>query len=329
MNGSGAWSWRAIVLAAALALTVTNISMNTGGRREHRAETVDLQQAILRGEPGSLDGRRIYFPQFQNRVLFPMALAATVRVTGLDPIAAYAGLRLLSSWLAFWIVLHVAASLGDSPSRAAAAAVLLALALIVTFNHPWEHPTDVVDMATFALAVAWTVDHRYGRMVGLAVVASANRESSIFLSLLWAAVQAAKLGMSRRWLIEAAALFVVATAAVMGLRLAFGGTRALAGPDFPLGESLRALRAFLRHPSPFDWPVGFAVLAALCAAGLWDRPLGGEQRAIVAVAAAAATMSAIGGAAEELRIYIPAVTMTIVAGVCAGERGDDRETRQS
>jgi hypothetical protein len=59
--------------------------MNAGGRLEHRGETIALQQAILRGEPGTLDGRPIYFPQFQNRILFPIVLASVVRVTALEP----------------------------------------------------------------------------------------------------------------------------------------------------------------------------------------------------------------------------------------------------
>src|SRR5262245_3003638 len=71
-------AWRPMLMAGALALCTMGVSMNIAGRREHRAETVDLQQAILRAEPGLLDGRPTYFPQFQNRILFPILLAAVV-----------------------------------------------------------------------------------------------------------------------------------------------------------------------------------------------------------------------------------------------------------
>ena len=138
--------WWPVLLSAALALVTPGVSMNAGGRLEHRSETIALQQAILRAEPGTLDGRPIYFPQFQNRILFPVVLATVVRVTALEPSRVYLVLRILSSWLAFWIVLGVADRLSGSPERATKTAALLALALILSFNHPWEHPTDVIDM---------------------------------------------------------------------------------------------------------------------------------------------------------------------------------------
>ena len=309
--------WWPVLLSAALALVTTGVSMNAGGRLEHRGETIALQQAILRAEPGTLDGRPIYFPQFQNRILFPIVLATVVRVTAQEPSRVYLVLRILSSWLAFFIVLGVAGRLSGSPERATKTAALAALALILSFNHPWEHPTDVIDMAVFALAVLWTIEGRYWWMLALAVVASANRESSLFLSLLWIAVQGANTRLSRRLFVEAFVLGIVATAAVMGLRVGLGGMRALAGPDMPIGYTIRSLRIFLAHPSPFDWPIGVIGLLILCTAAVWDRPITRTQGAIVIAAVLMAGLSAIGGAAEELRIYIPAITVTIVAGAAS------------
>ena len=288
--------------------------MNIGRRLEHRAETVALQEAILRAEPGTLDGRPIYFPQFQNRILFPMALAATVRVTGFEPGRAYLVLRILSAWLAFWLVVQAAERLSGSSERATQTAVLLALAMILTFNHPWEHPTDVLDMAVFAVAVPWTIERRYGRMVALAIVASTNRESSVFLSLLWGAVEWTTTGWSRRLLLQTIGLGLAATATVMSLRRILGGARAVAGPDMPLGNTIAEVRAFLRHPSPHDWPLLLLALLILCAAAVWHRPLTREQVAILGAGVLMALLSAVGGAAEELRIYIPAMTVAIMAG---------------
>src|SRR3977135_3186041 len=111
-------TWRPLLLSAALALVTTALSINIGRRLEHRAETVSLQEAILRAAPGTLDGRPIYFPQFQNRILFPMALAATVRATGFEPGRAYLVLRISSTWLAFWLVLRAAERLSGSTQRA-------------------------------------------------------------------------------------------------------------------------------------------------------------------------------------------------------------------
>jgi hypothetical protein len=309
--------WRPVLLSAALALVTTGVSMNAGGRLEHRGETIALQQAILRAEPGTLDGRPIYFPQFQNRILFPIVLASVVRVTALEPTRVYLVLRILSAWLAFWIVLGVADRLSGSSERATKTAALLAIALIVTFNHPWEHPTDVIDMAVFALAVLWTIEGRYRSIIALAVVASTNRESSVFLSLLWIAVRGVNTRLSRRLFLEAFVLGIVATATVIGLRVGVGGLRALAGPDMPIGYTIRSVRIFLAHPSPFDWPMGLLGLLILCAAAVCDRQSAARKGAIVIAAILMAGLSAVGGAAEELRIYIPAITVTIVGGAAS------------
>jgi hypothetical protein len=103
----------------------------------------------------------------------------------------------------------------------------------------------------------------------------------------------------------------------MGLRVGLGGLRALAGPDMPIGYTIRSLRIFLAHPSPFDWPIGVVGLLVLCTAAVWDRPITRTQGAVVVAAILMAGLSAIGGAAEELRIYIPAITVTIVAGAAS------------
>ena len=307
-------AWRTLLVSAALALVTTMVSMNIGGRREHRDETVSLQQAILRAEPGTLDGRSIYFPQFQNRILFPIVLAATVQLTGIEPRRAYVLLRILSAWLAFWLVMRAAERISGSPERATQTAALLAVALILTFNHPWEHPTDVLDIAVFAIAMPWTIERRYGRLMALAIVASTNRESSVFLSLLWGAVEWSKTGRSRLLLIQTIGLGLAATVTVMSLRFGMAGMRAVAGPDMPIGYTIASLRAFLRHPSPHDWPILMVAVLILCATAVWNRPINREQAAILAAGVLMALLSGIGGAAEELRVYLPTITVAVLAG---------------
>lgn len=202
----------------------------------------------------------------------------------------------------------------SSRVRAITLSAALALATTSVSMNAGGRLEHRADMAVFALAVAWTIEVRYGWMIALAIVASANRESSVFLSLVWLAAQWAGTGPSRRLLVETVVLGIVATATVMGLRWGLGGTHALAGPDMPIGYSIRALRIFLRHPTPHAWPIALAGLFVLCAAALWDRPVTRAQGAMVIAATLMAGLSAIGGAAEELRIYIPAVTVAIVAG---------------
>jgi hypothetical protein len=51
--------------------------------------------------------------------------------------------------------------------------------------------------------------------------------------------------------------------------------------------------------------------------GRLGRPITRTQGAIVIAAILMAGLSAIGGAAEELRIYVPAITVTMVAGAAS------------
>ena len=118
----------------------------------------------------------------------------------------------------------------------------------------------------------------------------------------------------RRLLIETIGLGLAATATVMSLRWGMAGMRAVAGPDMPIGYTIASLRAFLRHPSPHDWPMLLLALLILCATAVWHRPISREQAAILVAGVLMAFLSAMGGAAEELRIYIPTITVAVMAG---------------
>lgn len=154
-------------------------------------------------------------------------------------------------------------------------------------------------------------------MLALAVVASTNRDSSVFLTLLWGLVAWNRVGATSRTMLQACALGGVSVATVLGLRVLVGGPRALAGPAMPLGNNVAEVLAFLRHPGPLDWPVGLGALVVLAAAAYWPRRVTADQWAMIAVAVLMAALSALGGAVEELRIYVPAVTVAIVASATA------------
>jgi len=92
----------------------------------------------VKGEPALFEGTVVYLPTNQNRVLIPLALTSLVR-TGVEPVVAYTIVRLLSAIAMFagvaWIMARTTRA---APRVVAAALVVLALALLPSFNYGWN-----------------------------------------------------------------------------------------------------------------------------------------------------------------------------------------------
>jgi predicted ATP-grasp superfamily ATP-dependent carboligase len=86
------------VISGCLALCVSYVSANFESRFEHRAEVVNNQFAILHGRALVFNGVEYYIPQFQRRILFPLALAAVSKIHVLTPTAWYLILRIATAW---------------------------------------------------------------------------------------------------------------------------------------------------------------------------------------------------------------------------------------
>jgi hypothetical protein len=299
-----------LIGAATLALTFVSTSLHP--RFEHRAEVIAQQFAILQGSDYEIGGERVYFGQFQNRILFPLLLV-TLTTTGVSPAAGYVVLTVLLTCAGLFLVAWAVWRFTGSGEQTLLALALFALARVFTFNHGWDHPSDTLDVVTFALAVPWVVADRFRSVLVLALVASANRESSVFLAVIWAAVWFSREGPSVRRLKQTAVLGFVAAASVYLLRLGLGGSRALVGPTTWWSMIVDSAIEALRHPSQTAWPIlllGLLAVLAVACRGPWTR----DERALVVAAVFVAGLSALGGLAYELRIFVPAVTIAILAG---------------
>jgi len=78
-------------------------------RQERRAEAVEMELAILNGQPFHDLGNLTYQPAFQNRLLFPLLLRTGIRAGVFSPAGWYVLLRLISAialFTTFWFVLR-------------------------------------------------------------------------------------------------------------------------------------------------------------------------------------------------------------------------------
>lgn len=313
-----------VLLAVAFTFLTTFVSNNLHPRFEHRAETVAQQFAILHGEPYVLGGVTVYFPEFQNRVLFPLMLAAAVSPGRGSPTQVYVILRFLTAvvaFLAFWFVLI---QVGKIPLRTAAVGVgMLGYVMIFTFDHGWEHPTDFLDILFFSLFLWACVGKHRVLAILLAMGASANRESSPFIGLMWLMLYG--IASNRKIDVREAAfgigLGVLAYATVLSLRYLFGGVAALQPQTVSLFLIPSFVHDFIANPTLSSWvPLLLAMVLPL-ALWIWAnwQWFKFPERRLLWAGIGIALVAPIFGIIMELRFFIPAAVVLIFA-VCCAER---------
>lgn len=316
--------FRVSLLLSALTLVLVVVSTHLHPRYEHVNQVIAQQFAILRGEDYVLGGRTLYFGQFQNRVLFPVLLwlASTV----LSERNAYIALQLALRAIGLILFYRAALQFSHSEERALTTTLLLGIALTFTFNHGWEHPSETIDVIAFALALPWVLADRFWLVLVVAVVASANRESSVFLALVWGAVRAARTGLIRRVIVESAAIGAATTAVVYALRWGFGGARALVGPTTDWAYTWESFWRALTPPTHTSWPLLIVAVCALLVGSFRGRP-SRDQWALIGAAGGTAVLSALGGIPGELRIFVPSIVITLLASSLPSQVTDASSTR--
>lgn len=312
-----------LVLAGCLALLVVFVSSYQGERQENRHEIIQMQFDLLQGKDYVLNGRPMYLAPFQNRVLFPLALVAVTRLGVLDANDSYLILRLAETVLAFLTMYWAARAIsGGSPKLAAVGMLLLAYCLILTFGFNWEHPTDMLDVVFTALMVLATVRHRASLLLLVALFAATNRESAAFAGVMWGICY----GLNEKRkpnlpeLGRAFLLTAIPYAAVLLLRYAFGGARAIVGETQMITAitSLRSdLQILLDYTTPFNWlTLGIAMFVPplLWAASNW-RTMHYLQRRLVYTALVLVLISFLFGILSELRIFIPSIVILVLTAL--------------
>ena len=310
----------AVLLTFSLATAVCFVSNNLNSRRQHRDETVAQQIALIRGTPLIFDGQPSNLPEFRNRVLFPFVMVGVVQATGLQDREAFLLVRWLSAVLCFgtllWFAIVVA---GNDIAASALAALLLAIFFVVSFNHPWEHPTDFPDATAMVLG-AWTaLRRRVWPAVIIAAVAAANRESAAFIGILWIAVTTLDDASRPKRVIQGMAIVLVALSVTLALRMVFD-TRGARLVNGIAENSVSAMLATAANRPFMSWPMLLvaSLAPALAVIGAtWPRifPIG---RRMIAAGLCVAAASLVIGSPEEIRIIAPAATM-LVCGLAVSE----------
>ena len=308
-----------VFLAGALAVVVSAVSHFLAPRYASRAFVADQQLAILERrpfvEPG---GRAGDVPEFRNRILVPAALAATIRMTRLPPVTAYFAVRIACAFAMFllvgWYVWRHAPSSALLP-----ALTVLALCLVISFNHPYEFPSDYLDVLFTTVFVAAARSRQ--RLIALvaAVVGATARESAAFSGVIWWFCAP---DPATRRATYSAVLALVAIAVTTGVRMIFHLPGASILNSIALRGSISSItRTFVTDPGPRTWIVGLVVIAVLLfewleTARAWTT----RDAATLTAGAVILVVTLVFGVIHELRIYMPVVTCVLLAGIPAVRR---------
>jgi hypothetical protein len=122
------------------------------------------------------------------RVLAPYLHDYAIRVTGASPLTVWYASRLLWIFLAC-VFMHAYLRTWFQTEAAVAGVALTAATIPLTFTNSWAHPDHIPELALFALGAA-AIARRSDVLFGVALAAAAlNRETSVFLVLLYAVVE--------------------------------------------------------------------------------------------------------------------------------------------
>jgi hypothetical protein len=316
------------LVSSGFAILVTFVSNNLAARFAHRAETIQQQFAILQGQPYPIDGVPVYFGAFQNRVFFPLLLQSFATLGGGNAAwigASYLLLMLASAFgafLAFFCLLR--AQTEASPKLAAAGLGLLAYELVFTFNQGWEHPSDFPDVGLTSLLLWAAVAHRRLSLLLLTMLASLNRESSLFAGVLWCSLYAfrPRIALQPRELAFGAAVSGLGWLVVTSARWYFGGLQAVSDGnlrDIPVVLTKLA-HDFndLFHLTPSSWPILLLGMVLLPLVWLWGNRREVRERdwRLLGASAAIFAVSLVFGQISELRDFltnIVVVSFVVVA----------------
>lgn len=285
--------------------------------------TFDTREDAIYNLAATLDGSPLRFGDgfnsitaFYNRVLFPGAHSALVRLGVLNPYEWYIILRLLTFAAAFTIFARVAHGLSGGDTRnAVVATLLLALATLATFNRPWELPSDALDIICLTLGASAALRGRYIVCLAIALVFAANRESAAFLGLIWIALAPSPIGL--RKVAEGAAVSILSYGAVLAIR-ALVGAEGGVGNSFMLFQNITDVGSALSSANPTSWLV-VGICTFVLFLPLLDFRAAGTRR-FVAAAMMLFAPCLLFGLINELRIFLPLYVLLALASAVGAEK---------
>ena len=293
-----------LVWALCLGLIVAAASLNL--RLATRLDTLHNLDAVLQGAPFKTgDVFHTDLPLY-NRILFPMVHRGLSHwLTFASAGQWYVLLRIVSfqaAFLVFALACHRA--LGTSRVSTGLTMALLAVAATVSFNFPWEEPSDALDLLVSAAGVWAALQRRFLICLGLSILFAANRESAAFLGPIWF-VLATRRDRALRPALEGGAVCVLSYGTALALKTALGPA---AGLNWMVARTnLGLLTQALVSFNPIGWlPVLAATLLILVLFADSRLPL---VRRFLVLAALFVVASSLFGLVSELRIFLPAFAM--------------------
>lgn len=313
-----------LLLLALLAGMLTNLASSYHPRFIYLPGSMDSQQAILERRPFVFDDVAEDFPSWRSRILVPHAIELIHSTTGLKFSQCYLLVRYFSAWCAIGTFGWLAARrLGGGIWTAGLGAMLLTLALLPTFMHIYDIPSDFPDAAFFALLVWSALEKRRGWFVGLLFLALLNRESALFALPIWMVLHGLPL-VRKSTLTEAAycgVLGIGGIALTLWLRAKYalawsepvqhGGDPILTQPLTIAAVSLQQLQDFLARPvwsNSLFFLFGYLAFYGVVAAAGWHQLAPSLRRLAwmtVAIFAASVPIANL----PEMRVYIPAIVL--------------------
>ena len=262
--------WPAIVvLSGCLAIFSCFISANLSGRFEHRPESVNHQFAILNGLP-----HREEPPQFQSQVLFPILLSGVTKMHLMSDLHSFIVLRIITAFIAYLVFFLVCTQVEGMPVKTAGiGAGALAYALVFTFNHPWEHPTDFPDVAFFSIFLGLALQRRPVLLALVVLLATLNHQTAAFAGVIWLAMWGLESKLKPRWreVAYSCALVVGSYAVSTAVKFWFGGKGQSVGYMMNGWLTIEKFIDALRHPTPYQWPILLVAMVLPVSLWLWSN----------------------------------------------------------
>lgn len=165
--------WLAILLYGAAAIATGFVDLRSRAYPEYGYKT--YVPAVIDGSYGA---PAIY------RVLMPYSLDWLVRKTGFDAASVWHASRLVLCAAAY-VAFHWYLRTWFSPAEAIAGTLIVAALVPLTFTNSWAHPDHFAELLLFTLGCAAVARDRDGLLAGVLVLGTLNRETSVFLVLLY------------------------------------------------------------------------------------------------------------------------------------------------
>jgi hypothetical protein len=223
----------------------------------------------------------------------------------------YVLLRIVSFQLAFLVfTLACVWVLKSSYRDYCLAATLLALSFIISFNLPWENPSDALDIVALSLGALASLWNRLFLALGVALLFATNRESAAFIGIIWIILADHGTWPKSRRLFEGLFISVFSYAVSIALRYYIAGPSNTANYFVPL-INLEILISALTQFHPLSWlPMLLSLFAIMSISINYSNAL---ARQFVALAAIIAVPSWLFGLINEIRVSLPSLLMMAFA----------------